>query len=62
MFMFWERVEKLRESLSMTAGELWASIDKSRNTANDWLKFGRIPSGDICVKIAEAHRFFCNRP
>ena len=54
MCMFWERVKQLRTSLSMNLGELWDLIGKSRSTGNDWIKYNRIPPGDVCVKIAEA--------
>lgn len=54
MFMFWERVTNLRETLSMSIGDLLDTINKSRSTWNDWLKFNRIPPGNVCVKIAEA--------
>lgn len=53
MYMFWERVNNLRESLSMGIGEMVDSIGKSRSTWNDWIKFNRIPPGDICVQIAD---------
>lgn len=54
MYMFWERVNRLREALTIGIGELWDLIGKSRRTCDDWVRFNRIPSGDICVKIAEA--------
>ena len=54
MCMFWSRVRHLRESLSMGIGELWDLIGKSRRTGDDWIKFNRIPPGDVCVIIAES--------
>jgi len=54
MYMFWERVANLRDSLSIGIGELWDIIGKSRRTCDDWVRFNRIPPGDECVKIAEA--------
>ena len=53
MDMFWRRVADLRESLSMNIGELWDAIGKSRRTCDDWIRYNRIPSGDICVEIAK---------
>jgi phage repressor protein C with HTH and peptisase S24 domain len=37
----------------MNIGEMIDSIGKSRSTWNDWVKYNRIPPGDLCVKIAE---------
>jgi len=54
MYMFWSRVQHLRDSLSMGIGELWDIIGKSRRTGDDWVRYNRIPPGDTCVKIAEA--------
>lgn len=53
MEYFIDRLEKVLNEKGISKTELAEKIGIRRPTISDWKKNGAIPSGDICLKIAE---------
>lgn len=49
---FWNRVDAQLNLYGITVADLWRKIKKPANTGNGWRKNHRIPTGDVCCKIA----------
>ena len=53
MNKFWERVDSLRELQGISQNRFAEKIGKSLRTVEDWKRRKYIPTGDVCLSIAQ---------